>query len=508
MDEIFIHEEIGGSVLMQYLNSFALVISGFVFYIYIIHFYGSDLVGTVALLLAIVSLLNVSFSLGLGSGMQHYLSFFIGKNEINKIGTLIRDFTFLILLLASAGFIFLYFSSYIFAKLFFHSVKYTLTVKLLGIDLFLAITSGLFGNMLIGLQRFKTQAKWNILGLALTYSLAIILFNAFKDVNFIVIGFVIGNFASTFAYISVIILNYRKLGNNNKEKYPMQPIISYSFPIFLSSLIGTGASYVDRFVVSYLLNLSILGIYNFALLISSALAFIIGPFSTILLPKLSEMYARGEVDKMKYNISKGIEISTLIYVPIALLVASLSSYIILFLSNGGYLGASIPVMMVLIVSSVFISGNILSVGLQSIRKTRIFVITSSVALLSNLILSVLLIPKFQMIGAAIGYSSITVSSFLVLFYYGKKYGVLQFEGIKLAKIYSSGLAMFLIIIFLQRIFAYSISHLFLLIIFGFIIYFGMIKIMKTFKKEDVDFLLMLLPKIFARYQKAIEFLLL
>ena len=62
----------------------------------------------------------------------------------------------------------------------------------------------------------------------------------------------------------------------------------------MASLIGYGATYLDRFIVSYLMNLSLLGIYNFALLISSAISFIIGPFSTILLPKLSEMYRMGE----------------------------------------------------------------------------------------------------------------------------------------------------------------------------------------------------------------------
>jgi len=62
----------------------------------------------------------------------------------------------------------------------------------------------------------------------------------------------------------------------------------------MASLIGYGATYLDRFIVSYLMNLSLLGIYNFALLIPSAISFIIGPFSTILLPKLSEMYRRGE----------------------------------------------------------------------------------------------------------------------------------------------------------------------------------------------------------------------
>ena len=69
------------------------------------------------------------------------------------------------------------------------------------------------------------------------------------------------------------------------------------------------------------------------------------------------MYGRGEYDAMRYTVSKGIEIMTAMYIPVALLVASLSQYILLFLSNGEYLPASCPVMIVLVIGSIFILGN-------------------------------------------------------------------------------------------------------------------------------------------------------
>ena len=75
MEQFKLKEEISGGIFFQYVNSIALVLAGFVFYIYIIHFYPSDLVGTVALLIAITSLLNIFFSLGLGYGLQHFVSY-------------------------------------------------------------------------------------------------------------------------------------------------------------------------------------------------------------------------------------------------------------------------------------------------------------------------------------------------------------------------------------------------------------------------------------------------
>ena len=69
-----------------------------------------------------------------------------------------------------------------------------------------------------------------------------------------------------------------------------RPVFAYAFPLFLASLIGYGAAYIDGFVVSYLLSLPLPGIYNLALLINSAINFIIRPFATILLSELSKMY--------------------------------------------------------------------------------------------------------------------------------------------------------------------------------------------------------------------------
>ena len=82
------------------------------------------------------------------------------------------------------------------------------------------------------------------------------------------------------------------------------------------------------------------------------------------------MYGRGEYDAMRYTVSKGIEIMTAMYVPVALLVASLSQYILLFLSNGEYLPASYPVMIVLVIRSIFVSGSVLAGAFQSVRRQK------------------------------------------------------------------------------------------------------------------------------------------
>ena len=492
MEQLAVKEEVGGGIFFQYVNSLASFLAGFIFYIYIIHYYSSQLVGTVALFIAITTLLNVLFSLGLGTGLQHFVSYQLGRSEFASVRGMIKKFIAIGLGLAFLSLIFLYFSAPIFASLFFHSPTYIFLIRFLGIDLFFMVANTFLSGVLLGLQKFKSQAVWNGVGVVVAYLFPLILLHYFDSAIFIIIGWASGYALSTIAY-SILILGGMQKVSEVGGRVGVSQVLKYSFPIFLSYLIGYGSSYVDRFIVSYLLNLSLLGTYNLALLLSTSTSFLILPFATILLPRLSEMHGAGRRDEIKDYISKGMVLISTIYVPVSMLIAALSPYILLFLSNKEYLHASVPVAIVLVFGSVFVTQNIMSVSLQSVRKTNIFLLTSSLTLLSNIIISILLIPRFQMIGAALGYSSVSAVSFFVMYFYSRKFDILRFEKAKMAKIYFSAFVMFLITALLGRVYPYSPLKLLLFILVGFAMYSGMIKVMKTFSREDLDFIMLLIP---------------
>ena len=136
-----------------------------------IHFYSSDIVGTVALLSTITSLMSIFFSLGLGSGMKHYISYYMGIRECGKVKDLIVKFLLIGLSLGILSLLTLYLTSPFFAILFFHSLKCLLIVKYLAIRLTFMVLSSFLDGVLKGLQNFKSQAVWNVTGIIITYSL-------------------------------------------------------------------------------------------------------------------------------------------------------------------------------------------------------------------------------------------------------------------------------------------------------------------------------------------------
>ncbi|MGB9763693.1 MAG: polysaccharide biosynthesis C-terminal domain-containing protein, partial [Minisyncoccia bacterium] len=164
----------------------------------------------------------------------------------------------------------------------------------------------------------------------------------------------------------------------------------------------------------------------------------------------------------------------------------------------------VPIIIILVVNSIFISSNVLGVSLQAVRKTRIFLLSSSLALLSNLILSIILIPRYGINGAGIAFSSIYIVVFAILFYYAKKYDTVTIERLKIAKILLSGFLMFFIMFLVQGYLGYSILKLFFYIILGLVIYILMIKVTKTFNDSDLDLFLSLFSDRYILIKKLIR----
>jgi O-antigen/teichoic acid export membrane protein len=216
------------------------------------------------------------------------------------------------------------------------------------------------------------------------------------------------------------------------------------------------------------------------------------------------MAGKGDYKTMKMLSSKAIEVMMAVYLPLALLVAAISPSILLFIANKDYLPGFVPIIIILVVNSIFISSNVLGVSLQAVRKTRIFLLSSSLALLSNLILSILLIPPYGINGAGIAFSSIYIVVFAILFYYAKKYDTVTIERLKIAKILLSGFLMFFIMFLVQGYLGYSILKLFLYIILGLVIYILMIKVTKTFNDSDLDLFLSLFSDRYNKIKKLIR----
>lgn len=508
MDGVVSHSRSTGiDALFQYTGSGVQIFSGSIFYIIIAHLFSTTGVGAIALFVAIINLFNVIFQFGLGTASQHFISYNLGIGDYASARHTIYKILGYGFSLAIAGLAFLLLTASLIAVIFLHSASFTFLVRLLGIVLFGNIMFGVLNGTLLGTQNFRISALINIVIWVSYYFGSVLLAVYLRSLNTIILGWAVGIFIGVALELFVVLASVRKF-NGQSAGISGSYIFSYSIPILLSGLISYGASSADRFVVSGILNPSSLGVYNFSLLIASSIGFISVPFNNILMPKFSEFYARG----LRSTISSMVKVSSTllssIYVPAALGVAALAPIILNLLGGANYVGGAVALQIIMFFTALFVTQNILSQAIASVRLTRTFVYSSAISLISNIALSLILIPPFGLPGAALGFSSVYVSVFAILWHFAKKNGLASLDMRGLAKIWIASGIMYLVVILAEMSFGKLVFELPIYIVLGGLVYLFSARALKVFQNEDKTLVLSLFPENYRRVKRILSLLLL
>ncbi len=494
-----ITESFSSGVTFQYSAVASMFISSSLFYFFIAHLLPVSVVGSISLLYAIMNIMAVVFVFGLSNGVQHYLSYHLVRENHSAVMKLMKQTIVFSIILALAAFSFMYFSSGEIAILFFHSSVYVLSIKLIGIAIAGSVMIYIYGSMLLGLNQYKKYSLIYIFINIFTYFFPLsMLFITGKSV-YLIAGLATINIISAMLFMIFVFKVYNRLSGLQSKtvKEPYRNLVYYSIPLFFSSIMGTSATYIDRIVVSYFINLSYLGIYNFALIIASAATFLVVPVSNLLIPKLSSFFSLDNKEGFRKSIRILLNIVSLIYIPAALGIAALSRIILYEFAGSDYTIAYIPLIIIMFITSIFIGTTVLASGISSIRKTRIFLYSSGFALASNIILSVILIPRFNIIGAAIAYSSMNAVNFSIVYYYARKFSVNNYDISRVIKIWISAIIMFGIIFTIQGLFPYTMINIFIYILAGLLIYLVEIKVFHLISQEEMGYIISVIPERFS-----------
>ena len=485
-------DQIGVGTMFQYLGTAVQVVSATLFYLILVRYNTQEIFGAISLLVALIGLFNIILTFGLNVTAQHFVSYYLASDDQLSARNVSIKLLFLSFMISIIGLLAVSFFSVNISSIFFHTKNYSYIINLLTVPLFGNVIFGILNGILLGMQRFKISAFISILTWISYYFLPIILTIINKSIELIILGWSIGIFEGL-ALELIIVINFFK--NNMAFKFilPTKIELKYTIPLFFSSLVGFGAVYVDRFIVAGLMNLAYLALYNFSLLFVSSLSFIAIPLNNILLTKFSELLGDNDRNRLKHYVSISMKFLSFIYVPLALILASLIKPLLLLLAGREYLTGTIPAQIIIISSALFISLNVLVQALSSIRLTRVFIISSSSSLVGNLTISILLIPKIGIIGAALGYSSVYALTFFILLYFVIKEDIYSFDYLANLKIWVSGLLPFVLIIELEQIIGTETILIFPFFVISVSLYLIFIRVLKTFKSERDGMILKFFP---------------
>lgn len=486
------HNDITSSLSYQYMSGTIYVVSGGLFYIFIAKFLPTYTVGAVSLLLAIVALLTTFFSFAFPTSAQHFISFHIGKKDYAETHSLALRLVWISVLLSLASIAFTLLAAKPLAILFFHNSADTILVDIASIYVAISVMFGVLHGTALGFQMFRTDAFIYLSSASASYFVGLAFLFVLHSIFYLVVGLTLSYFYGSIFYV-IKLFSKRRTPWEPSRKTTTQLIFSYSWPLVLSGLLGYGSSYGDRILVAYFLNLDLLGIYSFVLIVSTSLYFLGGPIVNVLFSKLSEFYSTGDKVKLVKAVNLSSTLLMLIYPPVALGVASISPIVLSLLAQPVYSIGYVALTIVLGSSSIFVLGSVVSSVLSAVRKTRVYILSTASTLASNVILSVLLIPRFEMLGAAIAYSSVFVISFVINYYYAITKEVGGFDWVTVLKIWSSSVIMFVMVSIERFVFGNFVRMLPLYILTGALFYLISLNLTRSMKRIKRDEFLSYLP---------------
>lgn len=493
----------GRGAVYQYASQGVFLLIGFVFYAFLMHFFQTSLVGKVVLISTIAQILSGAVSLQLQNSFMHFISYNIGNDE--EVARLTRSFLKLTALLSAVSIVVIYLLAPIFSSIFFHDSSEINLLRFSGVYLALSLAAQLLSGILYGLQWFGRINILRAATYAAGYGIAAVLAVVYGSVFLIIAGLAVGQFLFVVLTLPGLPLLIRK-GSMNKGKMFDREVILYSTPLILTVFVGNTANHIDKLVAASLMSVSSLGVYNLALMVTAGIFGTFQSINNILIPKMSESYSYQGVAGIRNQANIAIRLLLSLYVPVSLALAASARQIVDLIGTSSYSAAVIPLQLILVITAVFSPLMIVSAIPGAIRKTKISYLTSPLSFGVNIGLSLLLIPIFGILGAAIGFAALYPVRFFILLYYSKKWVGLTFPKVSIIKIWINGVVIFLFSYFTGMIFDYSVSSLLVVIPVVICLYLLISHALKIYNKEDIAIILDTIPAKMGGVKRVIMYL--
>lgn len=201
------------------------------------------------------------------------------------------------------------------------------------------------------------------------------------------------NFVNVHKYISL-----KYLGNYNILRH-MKPVMIF-FAMACATKIYTN---LDTVMLGFMTTDVDVGYYNAAIKVKDILVSVVTSLGAVLLPRASYYVEHGMMDAFKTITKKALSFVFLLSTPLMIFFILFAKEGIYFLSGPEYVGAIVP--MKIIMPTIVLIGitNILGIQiLVPLGKEKIVLYSEIVGAIVDIFINALLIPKYASIGAAIG----------------------------------------------------------------------------------------------------------
>jgi O-antigen/teichoic acid export membrane protein len=243
---------------------------------------------------------------------------------------------------------------------------------------------------------------------------------------------------------------------------------------------------LDKTMLGIFSGSSEVGIYDYADKILKIALAVVTSLGTVMLPRMSNIFAKGDLEKANVYITKSLEFSTLIAIPMMFGIAGISNeFIPWFLGEEFSRSASVlliisPAIFLMAWSGVFGAQYLVPLG-----KMKEYTISLYIGAVVNLILNLILIRPYGAIGAAVGTLCAEFAVTLVQILFIRSHINIKKVLPKSFYYLIAGIIMFGILRLIGGVMGVSILTTIIQVIMGIITYIAIVIIFELFMKDKL-----------------------
>jgi O-antigen/teichoic acid export membrane protein len=419
---------------------------------YIVHKLNTDIYGIYVLAISLMGMLSF-LDLGFGQGIIKFVSHYEAKRDFKRISQIINTTLMINVVMGLLGGLAIFsFSDFLSKKVFkvkSEQIELAITsFKIVSIGFVLNLISSTFSNIPKALQRYDISVKiQNTIWFSSIISSVIVLYLGYGLVEMLKF-YVIFQFLGLISYFwfSKKLIPDLKLSLKFKKDV-FKEVFSFSIFTAINSITGNIVFRVDKMIIAYFLGTSAVTYYQIPFTISQMANGFVSSVIKHLFPAVSFLNSIGDRDKLKH-----IYIKTTRYV-IAFSLIVFSGLILfgkpflMFWIGKEISEISYPLLV--IISFVFFFNSISSIGnnyYNGLGLSKINMISSFVGAIAYIIFAIVLIPAFNLIGAAVSFIFILLPYPIYLYILNK---VINFSQVEYLKMIGKSLIMIIITLVLN-----------------------------------------------------------
>jgi len=328
-----------------------------------------------------------------------------------------------------------------FSQGLFDSLKGVNVIIFLGFSGLITVIYTILVSVFQGLQKIKIYTSLNFLLYVLRFGFIIILI----PFGVLALPYSYLITASIIALLSFVIFRYQfphiaKAKTRITKQFSKQ-ILYFSTPLMIGYVASSVVANLDTVLLSFFRSLEEVALYQVALPMANILLLISGAITIVLLPLISELWAKKDYNTIKNILGLLTKALFIIIIPMALILIAFPENAIAMLFGETYLPAAqalqiLSISMIVMTLNYIFSSTIIGIG-KPFLNTKIAFIIMSINLLSN----IFLIPIFGIIGASASIFISNLIGFLFLSKFSIKHTGFVMQWFNMAKILLGGFLM-------------------------------------------------------------------